>query len=59
MDLAAQRLRDSDDTVGVIGGSLGYTSPNTRSTARSPGTAASRPDATVPAAAFRQLAGNR
>jgi AraC-like DNA-binding protein len=25
MDLAAQ-LRDSDDTVGVIGGSLGYTS---------------------------------
>jgi AraC-like DNA-binding protein len=26
MDLAAQRLRDTDDTVGVIGRSLGYTS---------------------------------
>ncbi len=26
MDLAAQRLRDTDDTVGAIGRSLGYTS---------------------------------
>jgi AraC-like DNA-binding protein len=26
MDLAAQRLRDSDDTVGAIARSLGYTS---------------------------------
>jgi AraC-like DNA-binding protein len=26
MDLAAQRLRDTDDTVGTIGRSLGYTS---------------------------------
>ena len=26
MDLAAQRLRDTDDTVGAIARSLGYTS---------------------------------
>ena len=29
VDLAAQRLRDSDDTVGAIAGSLGYTSEYT------------------------------
>ena len=44
MDLAAQRLRDTDDTVGAIARSLGYTSEYAfnRAFARHRGTAPGR-----------------
>jgi AraC-like DNA-binding protein len=49
MDLAAQRLRDTDDTVGAIARSLGYTSEYAfnrafaRATRSPPATTASKP----------------
>jgi AraC-like DNA-binding protein len=60
MDLAAKRLRDTDDTVGVIARSLGYTSEYafnrafTRARGTPPGRYRAQGRATQDAAADRQ-----